>query len=65
MDFMLQIFAGRSGSGKTEEIFRRICDDAGKKDIVLIVPEQSSFQSERRILNMLGTKKVVGFGSQL
>lgn len=54
---MLQIFAGRSGSGKTEEIFRRICDDAGKKDIVLIVPEQSSFQSERRILNMLGTKK--------
>ena len=56
-EFMLRIIAGRSGSGKTELIHREICSRAGKDDIVLIVPEQSSFQYEKRILDDLGAKK--------
>ncbi len=54
---MLKIIAGRSGSGKTYEVFQRICDSENTKNIILIVPEQSSFQSERTLLNMLGAKK--------
>ncbi len=54
---MLQIIAGRSGSGKTETIHRRICRLADEKDIILLVPEQSTFQNEKRILDTLGAKK--------
>lgn len=51
---MLQIIAGRSGSGKTERIFQEICSRPEGERIILLVPEQSSFQSEKRILNTLG-----------
>lgn len=54
---MLRIIAGRSGSGKSEMIHREICSRAGKDEIVLIVPEQSSFQCEKRMLDDLGAKK--------
>ena len=55
---MLQLVCGRSGSGKTEFIRKKIFDAAnGHKDIILIVPEQSSFQNERKILENLGAKK--------
>lgn len=54
---MFQIIAGRSGSGKTEMIHRLISKQAGQKDIVLLVPEQSTFQNEKRILDDLGAKK--------
>ena len=53
---MLQIIQGRSGSGKTKLIHDRICSEADTKDIVLLVPEQSSFNNEKRILDTLGAK---------
>lgn len=55
---MLQIIAGRSGSGKSEMLYNKICSDVNnQKDVILIVPEQSSFQNEKRILELLGAKK--------
>lgn len=55
---MLQLVCGRSGSGKTEFIRKKIFNAANShKDIILIVPEQSSFQNERKILENLGAKK--------
>ncbi len=54
---MLQLLSGRSGSGKTELIFNRIAEEADKGDIVLLIPEQSSYQCEKRILDMLGAEK--------
>ncbi len=54
---MLQIYAGRSGSGKTERIYQELVKRADQGNVVLLVPEQSSFQSEKRILNLLGAEK--------
>lgn len=52
---MLQIIAGRSGSGKTELIYNKICSDVKNgKEIIFIVPEQSSFQNEKKMLELLG-----------
>ncbi len=56
---MLQLILGRSGYGKThavqEEIVRRI--EAGEEHLVLLVPEQFSFESERTLLRRLGVQK--------
>lgn len=54
---MFQIIAGRSGTGKSELIHKMINDQADKKNIILLVPEQSTFQNEKRILDTLGAKK--------
>jgi len=54
---MLRIITGRSGSGKTEEIHRRLCQEPMQKRIILLVPEQSTYQNEKRILDTLGAKK--------
>lgn len=54
---MLQIFAGRSGSGKTKTLFDQVYRDSEEKEVILLVPEQSSFQSEKRILDTLGAAK--------
>ena len=53
---MLQIVAGRSGSGKTEWVHERIAAEADRKELILLVPEQISFQNEQRILDTLGAK---------
>lgn len=52
---MLQFVSGRASSGKSYEICRRIaeCVKSGGTP-VLIIPEQFSFESEKRILSMLG-----------
>lgn len=56
---MLQLILGRSGYGKThtvlEEIVRRV--EAGEEGVVLLVPEQFSFETERRLLRRLGVRK--------
>jgi len=56
---MLQLILGRSGYGKTyavhEELVRRA--EAGEQNLVLLVPEQISFESERTLLRRLGVKK--------
>lgn len=53
---MLQMIFSPPGCGKTYEIHRRIKQrcDGGLNDSVLIVPEQSSFETERNMLRLLG-----------
>lgn len=53
---MLRFIFGRAHSGKTTTVLNRIKTelDGGNKDIVLIVPEQSSFDYERKLLRILG-----------
>ncbi|MBQ9516738.1 MAG: PD-(D/E)XK nuclease family protein [Eubacterium sp.] len=57
---MLQLVLGRAGYGKTEYVFSTIKSlvEGGEKDILLLVPEQFSFVSERRLLTDLGEDKV-------
>lgn len=53
---MLKMVFGRSGYGKTEYVFNNIKKlvEQGKKNILLLTPEQYSFISERRLLEELG-----------
>lgn len=57
---MLQLVLGRAGTGKTEYVFQSIkrLIDSGEKNVLLIVPEQFSFVSEKRLLTDLGESKV-------
>ena len=60
MCVLLQLILGRAGYGKTytvtEEIVRRV--EAGERNIVLLVPEQASFETERAFLRRLGAARV-------
>ncbi len=65
---MFNIITGRAGSGKTEYIFDLIKKEIEKDTSVpeLIVPEQFTFITERKLLKKLGAKnarkvKVTGF----
>lgn len=53
---MLQLILGRAGTGKTtavtEELAARVA--AGESGLLLLVPEQFSFESERALLHRLG-----------
>ncbi len=53
---MLKMIFGRSGYGKTEYVFKSIKTlvGEGKKNILLLTPEQYSLVSERRLLTDLG-----------
>ncbi len=54
---MLQFIYGRAATGKTYTVFERIKKDVGDgKDVVLLVPEQFTFESERTLLHTLGDK---------
>lgn len=64
---MLRFVLGRSGSGKTTLIQNKICDLVlnGCDKVMLIVPDQSSFETEKEFLDLLGaknSKKVLVFG---
>ena len=55
---MLQLITGGSGSGKSHwirEKIARLAED-GSQRILLLVPEQYSFESERQIHRLLGAK---------
>lgn len=55
---MLQFIFGRAGFGKTfkvQEIIKETLRNNAEK-LMLIVPEQSSFDTEKSILNLLGAK---------
>ena len=46
---MLHMILGEAGTGKTEEVLRRIRQAvAGRQTVLLIVPEHASFEMERR-----------------
>ncbi len=53
---MLQLVIGRSGSGKTTELYRMMREKAENSDapLFLLVPEQASFDNERRLLCEFG-----------
>nr|WP_319488304.1 PD-(D/E)XK nuclease family protein [uncultured Caproiciproducens sp.] len=57
---MLRFILGRAGSGKTELLRAELKNMAQTthKKIMLIVPEQSSFENERAMLQLLGAKDV-------
>ncbi|MBR5233089.1 MAG: PD-(D/E)XK nuclease family protein [Clostridia bacterium] len=55
---MLKLILGRAFSGKSTYIRNIIAEKAEKGEkIILVVPEQFSFESERIIIEMLGAKK--------
>lgn len=59
---MIHFINGRSGSGKSTRLLDIICEKAKTIDksennkIILIVPEQCSFQNERELLERMGPK---------
>ena len=55
---MLHFILGRAGSGKTTTVHTLLEDyvRAGWQDLILLVPEQYSFYSERAMLERLGAK---------
>jgi len=54
---MLQLVYGRAGTGKTRRLMDSLCAQArqGKK-VMLLVPEQVSFESERAVYRLLGAQ---------
>ncbi|GHU81962.1 ATP-dependent helicase/deoxyribonuclease subunit B [Clostridia bacterium] len=56
---MLNLIIGRSGSGKTHYVQQLLCNLASKNDdkLMMIVPEQLSFETEKMFLNTLGAAK--------
>ena len=54
---MLKLILGCAGSGKTETIQQMVAQRVSSGGTcVLIVPEQNSFETERRMLGLLGAK---------
>lgn len=55
---MLQLILGRAGSGKTTTVMEELASRAaaGEDGLLLIVPEQFSFESERALLRRLGAR---------
>lgn len=55
---MLKLLYGVSGAGKTEAVYREVAQlaEAGHTKIMLIVPEQFSFETERKLLSFLGAR---------
>lgn len=53
---MLQMIYGRAGTGKTEYLMQNLCQKAaaGHK-VMLLVPEQFSFTSEKEVYRRLGS----------
>lgn len=65
---MLQFILGKSGTGKTTLIYDKITQlvNNGNENIIMLVPDQSSFETEKAFLELLGAKnsknvKVFGF----
>ncbi len=58
----LRFIYGRSGSGKTHYCLNEIktkIDEGYDKPLILLVPEQFTFQAERQLINVLGTGGVI------
>ncbi len=52
---MLTLLLGRSGAGKTETMLRRLGDETRERPQLLLVPEQHSHDTERRLCRALGS----------
>ncbi|MCL2446149.1 MAG: exodeoxyribonuclease V subunit gamma [Oscillospiraceae bacterium] len=55
---MLQLILGKAGTGKTTYLHNLLRDfvQAGRRDVILLVPEQDSFNHERALLALLGSR---------
>ena len=55
---MLRFILGRGGTGKTAYILRSIKElvESGEEQVLLLVPDQSSFETEKALLEMLGAR---------
>lgn len=53
---MLHIVTGRAGSGKTSTVFHRMRDAGEQRPQLLLVPEQASFETERRFCQENGNQ---------
>ncbi|MGN0453521.1 MAG: PD-(D/E)XK nuclease family protein [Ruminococcus sp.] len=65
---MLRLILGRSKSGKSEYLKKYLCDKAleGETKLLMIVPDQQSFDTEKAFLELLGPQRaqsvtVLGF----
>lgn len=56
---MLQFVLGRAGSGKTEYLRRLLAEKSrqGKPGLVMLVPEQYSFETEKAMLKLCGPER--------
>ena len=56
---MLRLILGAGGTGKTTAIYNRIQElvQAGESEILLLVPDQSTFETEKALLDLLGAKQ--------
>ncbi len=64
---MLRFILGTGGSGKTAYIHNQIEElvRSGEQEVILLVPDQSTFETEKAFLNLLGArlcKNVTVFG---
>ena len=57
---MLHFILGRMGSGKTTAVYNKIKMSADSNSVVLIVPEQYSFCTEKNMLELLGARRAHG-----
>jgi ATP-dependent helicase/nuclease subunit B len=58
----LQFILGSSGSGKTEYIYKKIVDEAGKnikKNYLVIVPEQFTMQTQKKLVELSPNKAIM------
>ena len=54
---MLTFYLGKSKSGKKDKIFNIVLELASnKKDVLLVVPEQFSFEAEKEMLERVDAK---------
>ena len=65
---MLQFIFGKSGTGKTTLINNKIRElvSSNNNKIIMLVPDQSTFETEKTFLDLLGARKskdvlVLGF----
>ena len=53
---MLRFILGKSGTGKTTELYRLIREKVsqGKKKLIVLIPDQISLETEKAVLELLG-----------
>jgi ATP-dependent helicase/nuclease subunit B len=56
---MMQFILGKSGTGKTTLINNMITElvEQGERKVIMLIPDQSSFETEKIFLDLLGAKK--------
>lgn len=55
----LNLVYGRSGTGKSEYIYKKISETIGKEKIFLIVPEQCNLSAEKKLFEVSGKTSLI------